>query len=510
MSSGTIWIDITELFDQFRVASHATGVSRTVANLADALVADPGGVFRAARPLFWHPILRCPLTTEDERLSPLTAFFPQLSTSYAAAGLAQTSYASRTMKAIATSLPRSLRYRLFPADNGVTLFARWAQRQGIGLAPAGFAAGDRPVRPGIVLARSIHPRLAARARAAGAPITAFVHDAPAVSHPNWPPGRRSDQVEPRLRNLSADVRRDRVQFAEHARRTLPPGACPRPSRSNLPPRRPALRGRAGGRAGSDFRFDRQALRAVRLDLDPRREHRLLVEAWHLLWRQLGPATPYLCSSAAAQPAPTSPGMMARQNEGGRILRLGSVDDASLKSLYRGAWMTAYPSLGEGYGLPVAEALGRGKVCLAAPSGGIREISPDLIDFIDPLTRVAPPTRWRHTWPTRRGSPRGRRRSGGAIGRPGGPRRRAVFAQRLSGRCGDRSMLVGVERRLLRGLFPGHRPEIMLGVLVVVLRRDDVAGGGFGTGESDTVRSFVSRCVRSSWGPRRSKPAWGGQ
>src|ERR1700733_9386155 len=65
MSSGTIWIDITELFDQFRVASHATGVSRTVANLADALAADPGDAFREARPLFWHPILRCPLTTED-------------------------------------------------------------------------------------------------------------------------------------------------------------------------------------------------------------------------------------------------------------------------------------------------------------------------------------------------------------------------------------------------------------------------------------------------------------
>jgi glycosyltransferase involved in cell wall biosynthesis len=34
-------------------------------------------------------------------------------------------------------------------------------------------------------------------------------------------------------------------------------------------------------------------------------------------------------------------------------------------------------------LPVAEALSRGKVCLAAPSGGIREISADLIDIIDP-------------------------------------------------------------------------------------------------------------------------------
>ena len=43
------------------------------------------------------------------------------------------------------------------------------------------------------------------------------------------------------------------------------------------------------------------------------------------------------------------------NEGGRILRLGSVDDASLELLYRGAWITANPSLGQGYGLPVAEA-----------------------------------------------------------------------------------------------------------------------------------------------------------
>src|SRR3974390_2758808 len=98
MPAGTIWIDITELFDQFRLASHPTGVSRTVLNLADALIADPGAFFRAARPLFWHPILRCPLTTEDKRLSRLAAFFPELSASYAAAGVTRTAYASRVMK----------------------------------------------------------------------------------------------------------------------------------------------------------------------------------------------------------------------------------------------------------------------------------------------------------------------------------------------------------------------------------------------------------------------------
>ena len=67
-----------------------------------------------------------------------------------------------------------------------------------------------------------------------------------------------------------------------------------------------------------------------------------------------------------------------------MIWLSSVDDSSLEALYRCAWVTIYPSLGEGYGMPVAEALSRGKVCLAAPSGGIREVSDDLIDFIDPL------------------------------------------------------------------------------------------------------------------------------
>src|SRR5262249_7044111 len=142
MPSGSIWIDITELYDQFRVANHPTGVSRTVLRFADALMAEPGRVFLAARPLFWHPSFPCPLTTEDSSLLPLTAFFSQLSTMFMKAGLVWPSYSSRPMKAIATSLPRSLRYRLFPADNGVVLFSRWAQRKGVRLVPVHLAAGD--------------------------------------------------------------------------------------------------------------------------------------------------------------------------------------------------------------------------------------------------------------------------------------------------------------------------------------------------------------------------------
>src|SRR5262249_51826173 len=193
MSSRSIWIDITELFDQFRLASHPTGGSRTVLKLADALAADPGKVFRAARPLFWHPIRRRPMTTEDARLSPLAAFFPQLRALYLAAGLAGAPYSSRAMKAIATSLPKSLRYHLFPADNGVVLFARWARHHGIRLVPANIPAGDSLFVPGSFWLGRYMPRLLAQARAARTPVTAFVHDMLLLSHPEWLPGRHSDQ-----------------------------------------------------------------------------------------------------------------------------------------------------------------------------------------------------------------------------------------------------------------------------------------------------------------------------
>ena len=72
-------------------------------------------------------------------------------------------------------------------------------------------------------------------------------------------------------------------------------------------------------------------------------------------------------------------------ETGRIVRLGGVDDGALETLYRRAWLTAYPSFGEGYGLPVAESLARGKVCLAADVEGVREAGAGLIDVIDPTS-----------------------------------------------------------------------------------------------------------------------------
>jgi glycosyltransferase involved in cell wall biosynthesis len=386
MPSRSIWIDITELFDQFRVASHPTGISRTVLNLADALVADPGAAFEAARPLFWHPTLRRPLAAEDPQLSPLTAFFPQLSAMYEKTGMARTSYSSRTMKAIATSLPRSVRYRLFPADNGVGLFAHWARRQGVRLRPVHFAAGDCLFVPGSFWLGRYMPSLVAKARSASIPITALVHDVLLLSHPEWLCGRHSEQFRrgcqtllPECAAIVCNSRHTREELRRHV-----------PLPDDLPVQVCRLADQTFEGSSRDVPapvleiLDRRYVLFVST-IVPRKNHKLLVEAWRQLWERLGPSTPYLVLVGGGSPDSVLASMMERQeSEGGRIIRLGSVDDRSLEALYGHAWMTAYPSLDEGYGLPVAEALSRGKVCLAAPSGGIREISADLIDIIDPI------------------------------------------------------------------------------------------------------------------------------
>lgn len=67
----------------------------------------------------------------------------------------------------------------------------------------------------------------------------------------------------------------------------------------------------------------------------------------------------------------------------RIVILDRVSDADLSHLYRNCMFTLYPSLYEGWGLPVAESLAYGKFCLASNVASIPEIAGDIIDYADP-------------------------------------------------------------------------------------------------------------------------------
>lgn len=63
--------------------------------------------------------------------------------------------------------------------------------------------------------------------------------------------------------------------------------------------------------------------------------------------------------------------------------LNHVSDSDLARLYGDAYFTVYPSLYEGWGLPIAESLAHGKFCLASDAGSIPEVGGDLVEYIDP-------------------------------------------------------------------------------------------------------------------------------
>jgi glycosyltransferase involved in cell wall biosynthesis len=68
---------------------------------------------------------------------------------------------------------------------------------------------------------------------------------------------------------------------------------------------------------------------------------------------------------------------------GKILLLHDLTDAELDLLYRKCILTIFPSLAEGWGLPIGESLAHGKVTLSSDAGGIPEVGGKLVDYLDP-------------------------------------------------------------------------------------------------------------------------------
>ncbi|MDX6513790.1 MAG: hypothetical protein QOE36_3294 [Gaiellaceae bacterium] len=71
--------------------------------------------------------------------------------------------------------------------------------------------------------------------------------------------------------------------------------------------------------------------------------------------------------------------------GGEGVRwLGEVSDAELRSLYRGARCLAYPSLYEGFGIPILEAMASGTPVVTSRGGATEEVAGGAAVLVDPL------------------------------------------------------------------------------------------------------------------------------
>jgi glycosyltransferase involved in cell wall biosynthesis len=129
-------------------------------------------------------------------------------------------------------------------------------------------------------------------------------------------------------------------------------------------------------------------------LSPHKGHVLLYHAWReLLARGVPQAAGFklaLVGRAGWQKGGLDEILAADPNLAGSIVRLSDVADETLDTLYRRAAFCLYPSLYEGYGLPVVEAFARGKAVLASDAGSL----PEVVKYFSPLLPAGDEGAWR--------------------------------------------------------------------------------------------------------------------
>ena len=80
----------------------------------------------------------------------------------------------------------------------------------------------------------------------------------------------------------------------------------------------------------------------------------------------------------------APGWGGVEARGANVTWLGAVDDDELARQYRGALCVVYPSVYEGFGLPVLEAMACGAAVVTSSGGATAEVAGDAAVLVDPL------------------------------------------------------------------------------------------------------------------------------
>jgi len=115
-------------------------------------------------------------------------------------------------------------------------------------------------------------------------------------------------------------------------------------------------------------------------VEPRKNYPRLLAAYRQLRERKGGAPPLVI---AGRPGWAYGDTLNRIQAEPGVRYLGHVDDRTLSALYEAAGALAFPSLYEGFGLPLLEAMAHGVPCVAGNTGALPELAGDAALLVDP-------------------------------------------------------------------------------------------------------------------------------
>jgi glycosyltransferase involved in cell wall biosynthesis len=120
-------------------------------------------------------------------------------------------------------------------------------------------------------------------------------------------------------------------------------------------------------------------------IEGRKNHRLAFNIWRKLLSTYHDETPVLvCVGRFGwRSEEFIRDVVATNNLSGKIIIKSDVSDEELDELYDKCMFTIYPSLYEGWGLPISESLGKGKLCVCSNTSSMPEAGQEFALYIDP-------------------------------------------------------------------------------------------------------------------------------
>lgn len=123
-------------------------------------------------------------------------------------------------------------------------------------------------------------------------------------------------------------------------------------------------------------------------LEPRKNHERLLEAFEAYWERGGEARLLLIGAVGWNSDELMQRLDRHPRRGRRLLVFHDLDDRELAYAYRAAAAVVCPSLAEGFGLPIIEALRQGARVLASDISPHREAGGDHVTYFPPHDSAA--------------------------------------------------------------------------------------------------------------------------